>query len=797
MRKVRGTGAVAAVGAVAFVLAGCSSANNTQASGESNAAKTFTTQELTDGKTEFTRVVNPNGGATLSFATGGSMKVIEVVDGDYTYAFKDMNANGTLDPFEDWRLDDSARAADLAPQLSKEQQAGLMLFSSHERAPGDGLTDKQKEYLSGSHLRAVLNAGTSDAKQNVQWVNEMQAYVETLASAQTPYVPVNYSSDPRSDASKDKSFSEVGEISKWPSSLGLAATFSPSTVLEFAKAASAEYKALGIGTALSPQIDLATEPRWLRVSGTFGEDSTMAGDMAKAYVEGFQGTFGADGANQGWGSESVNAMIKHWPGDGVGESGRESHTNAGKYAVYPGDNAQEHLSVFKKALESAAVMTSYSAAVAADGSPEFAELKGTSYDSGKLDALRKDANYQGVVVTDWGVTKASTDADQPRIATGWGVADMTVDERHFEIIKNGTDMFGGNNDVAPVLAAYDMWQEKFEKGELEVDAATRWAQSAQRILTMGFANDGFDNPFLVLEDSQAVVGSQDKVEAGREAQLNSIVMLKNADNTVKFDAQADYSDKVVYIPQTADLGSPSLFGEAEYTYGPSVDVDVAKKFFKDVVTDEVALDADGKISEYKVPDLSNVDMVLVGMHSPTSGNNFSKAGWDQENNTWYPLSLQYRPYTADGEHVRTQSISGDTLADGSKENRSYFGHTSRITNAADLDALLRAREAITASGKNIPLIAVIKANNPVIPAEFEEQSDAIFVGFGTADEALLRVALGLHKPAGRLPIQFPKDMDTVEANKEDVPKDVTPYTDSQGNTYDYGFGLGADNKPLK
>ncbi|WP_026460986.1 glycoside hydrolase family 3 N-terminal domain-containing protein [Schaalia suimastitidis] len=793
MRKTRG--AIATVGAVAVVLAGCTAANDTQSATEGSET-TYTSTELTDGKTAFTRVVNPNGGAVLSYATGGQMKIVEAQDGDYTYAFKDINGNGSLDTFEDWRLDAAARAADLAPQLTKEQQSGLMLFSSHERAPGDGLTDAQKEYLSTSHLRAVLNAGTSDAKQNVQWVNEMQAYVETLASAETPYVPVNYSSDPRSDASNTGSFTEAGEISKWPSSLGLAATFSPETVLQFAQMASAEYRALGIGTALSPQIDLATEPRWLRVSGTFGEDSTMAGEMAAAYVEGFQGTFAEDGTNQGWGDESVNAMIKHWPGDGSGEGGRESHTNAGKYAVYPGDNAAEHESVFKQALDSAAIMTSYSVGVAADGSAEYAELKGTSYDSGKLNALRTDNNYNGVVVTDWGVTRALTDEPKPRIATGWGIADMTVEERHFEIIKLGTDMFGGNNDVAPVLAAYDMWQSKYEAGELDVDAATRWAESASRILTMSFANDGFDNPFLVLEDSQATVGSQDKVDAGRQAQLNSVVMLKNANGTVTFDPNADYSDKVVYIPQSFDTGFNSIFGEAQYTDGPTIDIDTAKKFFKDVVTDEVTYDAEEKVTEYKAPDLSNVDMVIVGLDSPNNGNNFSNAGWIEASNTWYPLSLQWAPYTANGPNVRTTSISGDTLADGTKENRSYLGNTSIISNAADIDAFNRAVAAVEASGKDIPVITIVKAKNPVIPAEFEAKSDAIFVGFGTADEALLTVALGKHEPAGRLPIQFPKDMDTVEANLEDVPKDVTPYTDSEGNSYDYGFGLGADNQPI-
>ncbi|QWW20406.1 hypothetical protein I6B53_04820 [Schaalia sp. 19OD2882] len=723
------------------------------------------------------------------------MSLVEAKDGEFTYAFKDMNANGKLDAFEDWRLGASERAADLAPQLSKEQQAGLMLFSSHERAPGDGLTDAQKDYLQSSHLRNVLNAGPSDTKQNVQWVNEMQAFVETLAGEGTPYVPVNYSSDPRSDASHTGLFTQSGEISKWPSSLGLAATFKPETVLEFGQMASAEYKALGISTALSPQIDLASEPRWLRNAGTFGEDSKMAGAMAKAYVEGFQGTFDESGQSIGWGADSVNAMIKHWPGDGAGEGGRESHTNAGKFAVFPGKNQQEHMSVFKEAIGAGAVMTDYSVILDGEGGSLYDDgIVATSYGAKRLSMLRDDNKYEGVICTDWGVTKALSDSADLPFGMAYGAEKMSPVERRFVILKNGTDMFGGDNDAKPVLEAYAMWDAAHAKGEVPVDAKTRWAQSAARVLTMEFNADAFDDPYLVLEDSQAEVGSQDKVDAGVEAQLNSVVTLKN-NGVIKLDEKADFSDKVVYVPHTFDRGWDGVFGKAEVTEGLSVNEDVLKKYFKEVVTDSVTDNADGTFT-YKAPDLAKVDMVLVGLNSPNNGNAFTKAGWNQKDNTWYPLTLQYKPYTADGANVRKTSIGGDTKEDGSKENRSYFGATSKISNAADLEAFERAVEAVKASGKDIPVLTLLRANNPVIPAEFEAASDAIVVGFGTADEALVRIALGLHESNGRLPMQFPKDMDTVEANKEDVPKDVTPYKDSAGNTYDYGFGLHADGKPI-
>jgi beta-glucosidase len=61
----------------------------------------------------------------------------------------------------------------------------------------------------------------------------------------------------------------------------------------FGHIAAQEYRALGIATALSPQVDIATDPRWNRVSGTFGEDPQLAADMARAYIDGFQTSTGA------------------------------------------------------------------------------------------------------------------------------------------------------------------------------------------------------------------------------------------------------------------------------------------------------------------------------------------------------------------------------------------------------------------------------------------------------------------------------------------------------------------------
>lgn len=777
-RYVTGTAVVA--GLTLLALTACS---GTDESSE-DTSSSFTTREVTDGTTTFTVVTNPGDGPVLSYGADSGIELLEQEVDGATYAFKDMNGNGELDVWEDWREDAEVRAADLASQLSTEQIAGLMLFSSHERSPADGLTDAQKEYMAESRLRNVLNAGPNDVDANVTWSNQLQAYAEELASDDEPYVPVNFSSDPRSTAESGGNYNASGDISRWPSNLGLAATFDPETMATFSSMVSAEYRALGIGTALSPQIDLATDPRWLRVDGTFGENVELASEMAKAYVAGFQTSPDSDG----WGTESVNAMIKHWAGDGPGEGGRESHTEAGKYGVYPGDNFDAHAEVFLGVMDSAAVMTAYSVALDGEGQPLLSgDRMGSAYDSARTDLLRE--NFTGVVVTDWGVTAGGNTDPDALIGTSWGADDLTVEERHYAILQNGVDMFGGNNAVAPVLAAYDMWQADFEAGVNDVDAATRFAETGQRVLTMLFQPGLYENAYLDLEASQEVVASQDKLDAGYQAQLDSVVLLKNDGETVAESDAASWKDKTVYIPRNYDTGQAGLFGPGEYTEGPGLTVEVAEQYFGTVVTDEAVEDADGKVTSYTAPDLTDVDLVLVGMDSPNSGAVFANSGHDTETGEWYPLSLQYRPYTADGENVRRTSISGDILPDGTQENRSYFGNTSRTANESDLDAFERAVAAVDASGQDIPVITVLKAKNPTVPAEFESASDAIVVGFGVSDQALLETALGLNEPQGRLPIGFPASMDAVEKQLEDVQEDTEPYVDSAGNAYLFGFGL--------
>jgi beta-glucosidase len=727
------------------------------------------------------KTVKNNGGKTLAFSTTSGIKIL-TVDG---FAFKDLNKNGGLDKYEDWRLSVNERADDLAKKMSVEQIAGLMLYSRHQSIPATGrrgstyggksyeesgakpsdLSDDQIIFLTNDNVRHVLITTVESPEVAAQWNNNVQALVEGLGLG----IPANNSSDPRHRTRADAEYNagSGGDISMWPGSLGLAATFDPKLVKSFGEIASIEYRALGITTALSPQIDLATEPRWRRVSGTFGEHPQLAADMARAYVDGFQTSLGESEIAYGWGYHSVNAMAKHWPGGGPEEGGRDAHYSFGKYAVYPGNNLADQLIPFTEGafdLEgetgmASAVMPYYTISFNQD--TKYRENVGNSYSKYMIDdLLRGKYLFDGVVCTDWGVTNSATAVDGFG-ATPWGAEHLSVAERHYKILMTGVDQFGGNNDAGPVIEAYQMGVA--EHGEAWM--RDRFEQSAFRLLQNIFQVGLFENPYLEIENTRQTVGKAEYMAAGYEAQLKSIVMLKNKRNVLPLE-----KNKTVYIPKQYRPASQTRFGmttpeRLEYP----VSMDIVKQFFK--VTDNPTV----------------ADYALIIIESPISGSGYDRKDVESGGNGYLPISLQYGKYTA--KYARKKSIAGgDPLEKFS--NRSYLGKSVTTANATDWNMVTDTYSKL--NGK--PVIVSVNMSNPMVFAEFEKMADAILVCFGVQDQAILDILTGAAEPSGLLPMQMPADMKTVEEQFEDVPLDMECYVDSEGNTYDFAFGLNWQGK---
>ena len=699
------------------------------------------------GKDGFNLVIQKKG-STLGYSPSSGVTLLTKGG----YAFKDLNRNGELDTYEDWRKPAKARAEDLASQLSIDEIAGLMLYSGHQAINGPDITAAQKKFLEEDNLRAVLMTSVSSPEDAARWNNNVQAFVEGLGHG----IPANNSSDPRhgAQATAEYDAGNGGRISMWPSSLGMAATFDPALVEEFGRIASVEYRALGIATALSPQIDLATEPRWSRFNGTFGEDPNLDADMARAYVDGFQTSSGKAEIDGGWGYESVNAMIKHWPSGGPEEGGRDAHYSYGKYAVYPGDNLQTQMKPFVegalklkgKTAMASAVMPYYTISYNQDPS---GEQNGNSYSKYIItDLLRDTFDFDGVVCTDWNITKDYFHVEGFE-GKCWGNETLTEAERHFKVIEAGVDQFGGNNEKGPVIEAYNMWVEKYG----EKAARKRFEQSAVRLLMNIFRTGLFENAYLDPAATAATVGKPEFMEAGYKAQLKSIVMLKNHAGVLPQKSRAK-----VYIPQVPSTGR----GATRMT---------------DPVAESMVLKYYDKVSDPK-----DADFAIVFVQAPASGSGYSVEDRNAGGNGYVPISLQYNDYTAD--YARETSIAGGDPLE-SFTNRSYKGKTVSTSNKSQMELVRDTKKAMG----NKPVVAVISISRPMVMSEIESYCDAILLSFGIQNQAIMETISGANEPSGLLPMQLPADMRTVEEQYEDVPRDMRCHKDTDGNTYDFAFGL--------
>lgn len=455
-------------------------------------------------------------------------------------------------------------------------------------------------------------------------------------------------------------------------------------------------------------------------------------------------------------------MVKHWPGGGPEEGGRDAHFDYGKYAVYPGNNLKDHLRPFTegafklngKTGMAAAIMPYYTISFNQDTVNK--ENVGNSYNKYLItDLLRCKYGFDGVVCTDWMIT-----ADIPSVETFagkcWGVEKLSVAERHYKIIMAGVDQFGGNNQSGPVIEAYKMGVK--DHGEKVM--RERFEQSAIRLLKNIFRVGLFENPYLDIAKTVAMVGKPEFMAAGYDAQVKSVVLLKNKGNFLPVN-----KSKMVYVPKRIVPSQIDWFGnKTPESIEDPVNIEIIKKYFN--VTN----------------DPKKADFAICFIQNPSSGVGYNKEGAIKGGNGYVPISLQYGLYKA--EYARDPSIAGGDIFE-KFTNRTFKGKTITTSNASDLKMVLDTKKAL--AGK--PVIVSVNMSNPMIFGEFEKEADAIIIGFGVQAQAIFDIMTGVKEPSGLLPLQMPFDMKTVEEQLEDVPRDMKCYTDSEGNTYDFGYGL--------
>lgn len=446
--------------------------------------------------------------------------------------FKDSSGDGKLDPYEDWRLPEICRAKDLVTKMTIPQKVGLM---SETSSIGSGtedasITDAIKATLQTGHVRqALIRLGARSGQQLAAYMNAIQKICEADAWG----IPFVVTTDPShgfgmstSDTTGAQSLSASTVLSPWPYPLGLGAINDLDVTRQFGDAVRQEFMAMGFRWELGPMADSATEPRWARVQNTFGENAYMVANHAKACIEGFQG-LGKGGLKNG-----IAATVKHFPGAGADEHGKDSHSRAGKFNVFPGDNFIYHQIPFKAAIAAgaAALMPCYSIF---KGQLDYEpEQTGTAFSHSLITGyLKQQLGFSGMVTSDWGTMSS----------TAWGVESLTQPQRAAMFVKAGSHQLGSDS--------YTIVQAAVDQGlltEKEINGA------AEKILEMSFKLGIFENPYVDPAAAATIIRSNENLTNGFVAQKKAIVMLKNRahDAAPVSGYGADTATK--YLPIRAD-----------------------------------------------------------------------------------------------------------------------------------------------------------------------------------------------------------------------------------------------------
>lgn len=699
----------------------------------------YTTETTADG---WIRVVN-EGGATLGYAPESGVTIIES-DG---FAFKDMNKNGELDPYEDWRLSYEERAMDLVSKMTIEQMSGLRINGAigglETDIPAMNDMDGNPIYpqiVEGGVRYYIMYPVAFGAPLNAVpgCANALQATAESTELG----IPMMLNCDPPTTM--------TGTVTN----LALGATFSPEKVAALSVDVAKLYRAAGIIMTLSPQVDLESDPRSQSVN-TFTEDPALAAALTNAMVSAYQSTYGEDGSDLGWGKDSLAVQFKHFFGNLANEGGRNYHDYTGKYTVMTEEQIDTQLVPFVEGgfqLDSAtgsasAIMVTYTVPMDEEGDSYGEKAVGGAFNDFVMGKLAEH-KFEGMVSTD-SLTWDTLDLGfMVMLQTAYNVDDLTMDEKIVTMFELGVDQIMGGTRPADLSTAYTAYVEK--NGQEEADQ--NWADAAVACVLPIFRVGNFECPYVVTAESAATFEANTP-DVTNELAQSSIVMLKN--NGII--AQRDTKLKA-YIVSNGD------------------ELPVSKKVLK---------------SYFEIVDNpSEAEVAIVFVDSPKCVN----TGYNTDAEEWCPITLQYRPYTADADCVEEDSITGDVKIEKTEspygivenktvENRGYYDAENTVANEADLDLILTTAEL------GIPTVVCVNASGAFCVDEFEDKVDAILVGFGVDKSNYLPLVAGQVEPSALLPLQMPASMEAVEAQQSGAPRDMECYVDANGNTYDFAFGL--------
>lgn len=708
--------------------------------------------------------------------------------------FKDSDGDGKLDPYEDWRLTSTERATDLVNQMAVEEKLALLnwLGESGNTAmtkDGDtkyyGIEALAKDGTFENEIQSAFGPGDSipysliesgvryindnleiPAMDEVKYNNNLQGLVERDKWG----IPLIISSDPNHYGFLGDGLYATG-ASKWPYYLGLGAADDLKTTKQFGKTIANEMRMIGHQMLLGPQADIATEPRWARVQSLIHSNADATSKHLKVLIQAMQG-------GKELKPDGMAVTVKHIPGSGSVEEGMDSHTAAGQYSVFPGNNIDEHIKPFKTAIDAgaAAVMSSYSII---DVEKYKDVVNGKSIDEGAAfstkimtDLLKTELGFNGAVISDWGIGTTSP----------WGHEDIKEKpEILAEMLNAGTYQYGGKNFT-------DMWKEAFEFGLITEDKIN---EGSIKALELQFKLGLFENPYVNLAKAETFWDPKGKLMqkrmlAGENAMKKAMVLTENLELTSETSLLPINGTSKDYIAAAdingngkIDVYFDSAYNEADSGQAKSMAFSTENQYLNINFVDSI----------------EKADIAIVRVFS-RGGTYFGTLGgtplsYDAPVKVWDHNSQKY---TDELVPVNTEigqaygefgpwkfndwsNVTGPTGFIG----QGYMTYLGAADSKAAIDRTLAAKKV----NPNLKIIVGMTASRPGIVSGFKDQIDGMIIDFAATDNAFLDIIFFQdgNKPGGRLPIEIPSDDASVEAQLEDVAGDtINP-------TYAVGYGL--------
>ncbi|SIO84657.1 glycoside hydrolase family 3 N-terminal domain-containing protein [Nocardiopsis sp. JB363] len=734
-------------------------------------------------------------------------RVKDVIDADGD-RFRDLNDDGELDPYEDWRLPVAERVDDLVGQMDLEEMSGLMLIDTLNAECVDGergtVPPLADDYVEEQHMHRFVFRNTVTGPDDAECGESESGFdastsvtpeeaanftdsVQEMSEATRLGIPALFKSNARNHIDPDARAGineSVGAFTSFPKEAGISAaalgaeaaatgqdptTGDMAVVEDFAHVMGDEWRSIGLRGMYGYMADLSTEPRWYRTHETFTEDAEHASEVMGTLVGSLQGP-ARNGVSLSPDS-SVALTLKHFPGGGPQQLGLDPHYAFGKAQVYPSDGFADHLLPFETAIDAgvSSIMPYYGVPVdVSHEGQEFDEVGFAFSDDIVDELLRERMGFAGYVNSDTGIINDRA----------WGLEDATVPERVAAAINSGTDTLSGFNDVQVILDLVDEGLVTEERVEL----------AAERLLTPMFQMGLFENPYVDPEAATATIGSEENREVGLDVQRDSLVLLQN---------------------ETTDAG-PTLPLEDEsslYLLG-DFDEDVVASYGHDVTSGNVEDDEDGEDGgdsgdDAERPSAADSDYAIISLTARTEASDYvsddEDLGLDEDHvNPGVIDGIEgldgESPYGAADACVT--SGAEECTDDGLGFGGSYPWESSVLdfTGMSESDSwevepsLETVQEVMAEVDDPSKVILHVYFRQPYVLDQESGLRDAgaIVAGFGVGDTALMDVLSGDHAPQGRMPFALAGTPEAITQQDSDAPG----YAETDdGALYEYGFGL--------